>query len=80
MDFVLILLLIISLVSAASAVFHPNLMYAVLSLLVFNIILAIVYYALSAPFVAVFQLAVFAGAIIVFFIVTVTLTRGGMES
>ncbi len=77
MDWVLLILLVLAVVSAILSVEHPNLMYAVLFLLSLNILLSIVYYLLGAPFVAFFQLFIYAGAIVVFFVITIMLTRGG---
>ena len=42
-----------------------------------NVALAIAYYMLGAPTVSLFQLAIFAGAIVVFFIITVMFTKSG---
>ena len=42
-----------------------------------NVSLGIIYYMLGAPTVALFQLAIFAGAIVVFFVITIMFTRAG---
>jgi NADH-quinone oxidoreductase subunit J len=55
----------------------PNIVYGVVFLLCTNITLAIAYYMLGAPTVALFQLAIFAGAVVVFFIITVMFTQAG---
>jgi len=55
----------------------PNIVYGVVFLLCTNITLAIVYYMVGAPTVALFQLAIFAGAVVVFFIITVMFTKSG---
>jgi NADH:ubiquinone oxidoreductase subunit 6 (subunit J) len=67
------------LVSALLAVTSRNIVYAVLALLSTNISLGIAYYMMGAPTVALFQLAIFAGAVVVFFVITVMLTTGGDE-
>jgi len=71
------ILLVIVVLTALLAVSTPNIVYAVLFLLCTNVSLGILYYMMGAPLVSVFQLAVFAGAIVVFFLITVILTRGG---
>ncbi len=59
------------------AVMMPNIVYGVVFLLCTNITLAIAYYMMGAPTVALFQLAIFAGAVVVFFIITVMFTKAG---
>ena len=65
------------LVSGLLAVTSRNIVYAVLALLSTNVTLGIAYYMMGAPTVALFQLAIFAGAVVVFFVITVMLTSGG---
>jgi NADH-quinone oxidoreductase subunit J len=65
------------LVSGLLAVTSRNIVYAVIALLSTNVTLGIAYYMMGAPTVALFQLAIFAGAVVVFFIITVMLTSGG---
>lgn len=65
------------LVCAALAVTSKNIVYAVVALLSTNITLGMAYYMMGAPMVALFQLAIFAGAVVVFFVITVMLTTGG---
>ena len=65
------------LVSAVLAVTSKNIVYAVMALLSTNITLGMAYYMMGAPMVALFQLAIFAGAVVVFFVITVMLTTGG---
>ncbi len=73
----LLFVLIVTVVSAGLAVMMPNIVYGVVFLLCTNISLAIAYYMMGAPTVALFQLAIFAGAVVVFFIITVMFTRAG---
>jgi NADH-quinone oxidoreductase subunit J len=73
----LILVLALTVVSALLAVTSRNIVYGVVFLLCTNVSLGIVYYMLGAPTVALFQLAIFAGAVVVFFIITVMFTRAG---
>ncbi len=74
----LIVLLSLTVLSAFLAVSHPNIVYGVIFLLCTNVLLGIIYYMIGAPMASLFQLAIFAGAIVVFFIITVMLTRGGV--
>jgi len=72
-----IVLLSLAVVSAFLAVAMPNIVYGVIFLLCTNVVLGVLYYMLGAPTVALFQLAIFAGAIVVFFIITIMLTEAG---
>lgn len=72
-----VILLALAVVSAFLVVSDPNIVYAVVFLLGLNVFLGILYYMLGAPMVSLFQLAIFAGAIVVFFLLAVMLTRGG---
>ncbi len=65
------------LVSAVLAVTSKNIIYAVVALLSTNVTLGMAYYMMGAPMVSLFQLAIFAGAVVVFFVITVMLTTGG---
>ncbi len=73
----LLIVLALTVVSAGLSVTMPNIVYGVVFLLCTNVALAIAYYMLGAPTVALFQLAIFAGAIVVFFIITVMFTKSG---
>ena len=73
----ILIVLAISVVSAFLAVSMRNIVYGVVFLLCSNVSLGILYYMLGAPTAALFQLAVFAGAIVVFFVITIMFTRGG---
>ena len=73
----LLLVLVLTVISAGLSVTMPNIVYGVFFLLCTNVALAIAYYILGAPTVALFQLAIFVGAIVVFFIITVMLTKSG---
>jgi NADH:ubiquinone oxidoreductase subunit 6 (subunit J) len=65
------------LVSAVLAVTSKNIIYSVVALLSTNVTLGMAYYMMGAPMVSLFQLAIFAGAVVVFFVITVMLTSGG---
>jgi NADH-quinone oxidoreductase subunit J len=71
------ILLAIVVLTALLAVSVPNIIYAVFFLLCTNVSLGILYYMVGAPMASIFQLAIFAGAIVVFFLIAVILTRGG---
>jgi NADH-quinone oxidoreductase subunit J len=49
----------------------------VVFLLCTNISLGVVYFMMGAPTVALFQVAIFAGAVVVFFVITVMFTQAG---
>lgn len=74
---VLLLVLAMTVVCAFLAVTSVNIVYGVVFLLCTNVSLGIVYYMMGAPTVALFQLAIFAGAVVVFFVVTIMFTRAG---
>lgn len=76
----LLLMLGLVVISAILAVTSRNIVYGVVFLLCTNVSLGIVYYMVGAPMVALFQLAIFAGAVVVFFVITVMLTKGGTMS
>jgi NADH-quinone oxidoreductase subunit J len=73
----LIVALALTVFSALLAVTSVNIVYGVVFLLCTNVCLGIVYYMMGAPTVALFQLAIFAGAVVVFFVVTIMFTRAG---
>ena len=73
----IIFVLALVVVSSLLAVSMPNIVYGVVFLLCTNVSLAILYYMMGAPTVALFQLAIFAGAVVVFFIITVMFTKAG---
>lgn len=75
-----IFFLAITVVSAYFAISSKNIVYGVVALLCTNVSLAVVYYMIGAPTVALFQLAIFAGAIVVFFVITVMFTKAGSMS
>lgn len=53
-----------------------EMLHAVLSLFGMCLTIGLLYWVLSAPYVAVFQLAIYGGAVIVLLISVVMLTRG----
>lgn len=73
----ILLALSVTVLSALLAVTSVNIVYGVVFLLCTNVSLGIVYYMMGAPTVALFQLAIFAGAVVVFFVVTIMFTRAG---
>ncbi len=75
-----IFFLAITVASAYFAISSRNIVYGVVALLCTNVSLAVVYYMMGAPTVALFQLAIFAGAIVVFFVITVMFTKAGSMS
>jgi NADH:ubiquinone oxidoreductase subunit 6 (subunit J) len=73
----LLVVLTVVVATALLAVASKNIVYGVVFLLCSNVALGITYYMLSAPTAALFQFAIFSGAIVVFFLITVMLTRAG---
>ncbi len=73
----LIIVLAVVVVTAFLAVASRNIVYGVVSLLCSNVALGIAYYMMNAPTAALFQFAIFSGAIVVFFLITVMLTQAG---
>ena len=73
----LIIALSVTIVSAYLAVSSSNIVFGVVFLLCTNISLGVVYYMMGAPTVALFQVAIFAGAVVVFFVITVMFTQAG---
>ena len=73
----LMLILSIVIASALASVICKNIVYATVFLLCTNVSLGIVYYMMGAPTVALFQLAIFAGAVVVFFVIAMMLTKSG---
>jgi len=69
--------LAVTLVCAYFAVSSKNIVYGVVFLLCTNLSLGVVYFMMGAPTVALFQIAIFAGAVVVFFIVAVMFTQAG---
>jgi NADH:ubiquinone oxidoreductase subunit 6 (subunit J) len=73
----LIIVLAVVVAMAFMAVASKNIVYGVVSLLCSNVALGIAYYMMNAPTAALFQFAIFSGAIVVFFLITVMLTQAG---
>ena len=71
------MLLAIIVITAVLAVSSRNIIYGVIFLLCMNVSLGILYYMMGAPTVALFQLAIFAGAIVVFFVIAIMFTNSG---
>lgn len=55
------------------AIEHKNLIYSAISLAVMSVFLGIIYFILNAPYVAVFQLVIYAGAVTVLFLAAISL-------
>ena len=74
MEALQILLMILALLFAVLTVELENILYAVLSFCGMCVIIGVIFWILNAPYVAVFQLLVYAGAIVSIFLATVMLT------
>ncbi|MFQ6074527.1 MAG: NADH-quinone oxidoreductase subunit J [Candidatus Bathyarchaeia archaeon] len=77
LDIALLSLLILTMILSLLTIEHKNIVYSLLLFFFMNITLGIIYYMLGAPLVALIQFAVFCGAIVVLFLLTGMLTRGG---
>ncbi|MHA1237709.1 MAG: NADH-quinone oxidoreductase subunit J family protein [Candidatus Odinarchaeia archaeon] len=66
-------LIVCLLISALAAVELKNLIYAALAFAVMGVFLGAIYFLLLAPYVAVFQLIIYAGAVTVLLLATITL-------
>lgn len=71
--------LAVAIVMAVLTVEAEELLYAAMSLLGMCVSLGILYWLLFAPYVAVFQFAIYAGALVVLFVSVIMLTRRGEE-
>jgi NADH-quinone oxidoreductase subunit J len=74
-----IILLAFTIIFGVSAVESKRLVYAAVSLALMSISIALIYFLLSAPYVGVLQLLIYAGAITILFLATISLTRGEEE-
>jgi NADH:ubiquinone oxidoreductase subunit 6 (subunit J) len=73
-------ILALVIVFGALAVELKRLDHAIIAFAVMNVILGVLFYLLYAPWVAVFQWLIYAGAIVVLLLVTISLTRQARES
>jgi len=74
-DLAHLVLLATVVVMAILTVEAEELLYSALGLLGMSVALGVLYWLLFAPYVAVFQLAVYAGAVVVLFVSVIMLTR-----
>lgn len=75
-----LVLIFLLLLFALLSIELKDLTKAILSFSVFSIFLAIIFYILGAPYVAVFQLAIYAGAVTVLFLAVMhTIKRRRVE-
>lgn len=73
-------LLALAIVFGVITVELKRLDHAIIAFAIMNIILGVLFYLLYAPWVAVFQWLIYAGAIVVLLLVTISLTRQARES
>ena len=69
-----VILLILTFVFAILAVELPDLLYSIVSLGGMAVAVGCLFWLLNAPYVAVFQILIYAGAVIVLFVTAVMLT------
>ncbi len=70
---------VVAIVAALSVVFQRTPVYSALSLIVVLAALAVIYLLLGAPFIAMVQVIVYAGAIMVLFVLVIMLLNAGHE-
>jgi NADH-quinone oxidoreductase subunit J len=74
-----IILLGFTVVFGVLTVEFKRLVYAAVSLALMSISIALIFFLLSAPLVGVLQLLIYAGAITILFLATISLTKGEEE-
>lgn len=74
-EIIQIFLMFVTLVLAIFTIELKNLLYAVLSFSGMCITIGAMYWLLNAPYVAVFQLLIYAGAVVTLFLAALTLTK-----
>ena len=74
-----IILLAFIVVFGVLAVEFKRLVYAAVSLALMSVSIGLIFFLLTAPFVGVLQLLIYAGAITILFLATISLTRGEEE-
>ena len=74
-----IILLAFTVIFGVIAVESKRLVYAAVSLALMSLSIALIFFLLLAPYVAVLQLLIYAGAITILFLATISLTRGEEE-
>ncbi len=74
-DLAFFFLMAVTALLAISAIELKNLLYAALSFGGMCISIAAMYWLLDAPYVSVFQLLIYAGAVVTIFIAAITLTK-----
>lgn len=79
-DLAIFVLLGVVIIMAVVTAEVSELLYAALGLLGMCVSLGILYWLLFAPYVAVFQLAIYAGAVVVLFVSVIMLTRRDKEN
>ncbi|MCW4040165.1 MAG: NADH-quinone oxidoreductase subunit J [Candidatus Bathyarchaeota archaeon] len=75
LDLIAIICLILSLIFAIFAIELPNLLYAAFSLCGMAITIGLLFGVLSAPYIMLFQLLVYAGATVSLFLAVIMLTK-----
>ena len=74
MDAAIYALIALSVIFAIACLIPKDLIYAVLFFCLMCITLAALYWVFNAPYVAVFQLTIYAGAVVALFVATIMLT------
>ncbi|RLF99844.1 MAG: hypothetical protein DRN49_03780 [Thaumarchaeota archaeon] len=75
-DLIQLILIVLTLTFAILSIEVKNLFHAIIFFALMCISIGSMFWMLNAPYLAVFQLTVYAGAVVALFLVTVTLTIG----
>jgi NADH-quinone oxidoreductase subunit J len=76
-DFIHLALVFLLILSSILAIELKDILKAIVAFCIMSIILAIIFYALGAPYVAVFQLLIYAGAVTVLLLAAIHTIRRG---
>ncbi len=74
-DYLQMTLMMTTVILAISTIELKNLLYSVISFCGMCIAIGALYWLMNAPYVAVFQLLIYAGAVVTIFLAALTLTR-----
>ena len=75
LDFIHLVLVFLLIISSILAIELKDILKAIMAFCIMSITLAIIFYALGAPYVAVFQLLIYAGAVTVLLLAAIHTIR-----
>ncbi|MEM2897009.1 MAG: NADH-quinone oxidoreductase subunit J [Candidatus Bathyarchaeia archaeon] len=78
LDFIHLALMVLLIISSILAIELDDIVKAIVAFSVMSVFLAMIFYILGAPYVAVFQLLIYAGAVTVLLLAAIhTMRKGG---